>query len=304
MPPKAPSPSRTTAAFLRDAVGNFETRLDRACEAVPEAEGVHALRVACRRLRSLLSLFRDYLPAEASVVRERLRELAASFSAVRDLDVLLVHLGDWRTESGKQDATAMKPIVARLAGRRVDLLRPAMAALEAWRSSPERQQLRALTQPGAKWPASSRRKIDTVAPLLLEAAHGKFRKSLDRARRRGTLERYHKLRISGKKLRYALQALTGHYGKPAKPAVKALMAIQDGFGEYLDASRAADVLTEVALGDDWKSVTRHACMRFIAGCRDRALAELEAMPALLEKLDEKRWAAVLDSLTRRKGEAN
>ncbi|MCB9895366.1 MAG: CHAD domain-containing protein [Planctomycetes bacterium] len=301
MPPKAPSRSASTSAFLRRAIGLLATRLDRACKAVPDVEAVHALRVSCRRLRSLLSLFRDYLPAEAPAVRDRLRELAAAFSPVRDLDVLLIHLEDWRRELGKRDASAMKPVIARLSARRADLVKPAIAALTSWQDAPERKTLQALARAGTKWPAIARRSIDVVAPQLLEVAHGRLIKALDRARRRASLERYHKLRIAGKKLRYALQALSGHYGKPAKPTIKALEAIQDGFGEYLDASRAADVLSEIALEDGWKSATRRACAQLVTRCREHAQAELEAMPALLEKLDEKRWAELLDALTGRKG---
>jgi CHAD domain-containing protein len=188
-------------------------------------------------------------------------------------------------------------VIARLEERRAGLVAPALAALDAWRDSPERKSLKGLTQQHGGWPASARRKIDTVAPRLLQAAHARFIKALERARRRGSLERYHKLRISGKKLRYALQALSGHRGKPAKPTVKVLVTIQDGFGEYLDAARAADVLSELAAEPGWKHSARKACATLVEHCRAHAKSELEAMPGLLEKLDEQRWTEMLQALT-------
>lgn len=298
-----PNTANSVGEFLRDAIGHYSSRLDDACKGVPEVEAVHAVRVSCRRLRSLLSLFRDYLPPHALDIRNRLRDLGAAFSPVRDLDVLLIHVDGWRSELGKRESAALKPAISRLAGRRDELVGASAAALENWRASREHTMLAGLSAPGGKWPTLSRRGIDSVAPVLLQAAHGRLMKAFERARRRATLERYHKLRIRGKKLRYALQALSGHYGAPAKPRLKALVAIQDGFGEYLDATRAAEVLGELALETDLSKSTQQALAKVVGLCRTHAQSELAAMPALLKALDDRRWADAFTARKKRKGNA-
>ncbi len=292
--------SLATGAFLRDSLKQLGERLDAACKAVPEVEGVHQVRVSARRLRSLLSLFRDYLPPGARQVRDRLRELADAFSALRDLDVLRVNLDDWHRDLPGRDAKALQPLFQHFAERREQLLPEAQAALDAWHASPEFELLLLLARPRAEWPAAAKAAIDSVAPDLLEVAHGRFRKALERARRRKTLEEYHRLRIAGKKLRYALMALAGHYGEPAKPTLKALAAIQEGFGDYLDASHAADVLSHLSAEPEFKPATRRACAKLVETCRERARAHLAEMPELLDELDSRRWAEVLEAITGRK----
>jgi len=296
----SPSRALTTGAFLRASLQQLEDRLDAACKAVPEVEGVHQVRVSARRLRSLLSLFRDYLPPGARQVRDRLRELADAFSAQRDLDVLRANIEAWRGELTGRDAKALEPLLQHLAERREQMLPDAEAALAAWRASAEYKVFELLLQPRAEWPPSARASIDRVAPELLEVAHGRFRKALERARRRKTLEEYHRLRIAGKKLRYALMALSGHYGELAKPTLKALAAIQEGFGDYLDASHAADVLSHLATEPQFTPPTRRACGKLVETCRERARAHLAEMPVLLEQLDARRWAEALEAISGRK----
>jgi CHAD domain-containing protein len=295
-----PSRAITSGDFLRESLRQLQDRLETACKAVPEVEAVHQVRVSARRLRSLLSLFRDYLPPGARQVRDRLRELADAFSALRDLDVLRANLDEWQGDLPSRDAKALQPLLQHLAGRREQLLPDAQDALAAWHASPEFELLDMLSRPRAEWPPTAKADIDSVAPELLEMAHHRLMKVLERARRRGTLEEYHRLRIAGKKLRYALMALSGHYGKPAKPALKALAAIQEGFGDYLDASHAADVLSHLASGPEFKPATRRACAKLVDTCRDRARVNLAGMPELLDKLDAKVWAGVLNALTGRK----
>lgn len=292
--------SLATGAFLRDSLEQLGERLDAACKAVPEVEGIHQVRVSARRLRSLLSLFRDYLPPGARQVRDRLRELADAFSALRDLDVLRANLEAWRGELTSRDAKALEPLLQHLAERRERMLPDADAALAAWRASAEFKVYELLVQQRAEWPPSAKASIDRVAPELLEVSHGRFRKALERARRRRTLEEYHRLRIAGKKLRYALMALAGHYGEPARPTLKALAAIQEGFGDYLDASHAADVLSHLSAEPEFKPATRRACAKLVETCRERARTHLAEMPELLDELDSRRWAEVLEAITGRK----
>jgi len=61
-----------------------------------DEEDVHDMRVATRRMRAALRLFRDYLPKRttARMMRE-LRWIALALGEVRDLDVLITQIRAW-----------------------------------------------------------------------------------------------------------------------------------------------------------------------------------------------------------------
>src|SRR5258708_36354747 len=66
-----------------------------------DPEGVHAMRVASRRLRSALADFKPYL-RKGSVPLTRLKEIARSLGAVRDEDVVLAALADLSSKADKK----------------------------------------------------------------------------------------------------------------------------------------------------------------------------------------------------------
>ncbi len=76
---------------LRDRLGTLTGRIRDAAQMVRDAhpDGVHDLRVAMRRTRSLLSTFRRQLDAEEGPrLREELRWAGGELSPVRDLEVV------------------------------------------------------------------------------------------------------------------------------------------------------------------------------------------------------------------------
>lgn len=79
-----------------------------------EAEdGVHQLRVACRRLRSILAAYRPLLVRDRTdPVRDELRWLGAELSAARDAEVSLAHLRD--VVATQPPELVLGPVAARL----------------------------------------------------------------------------------------------------------------------------------------------------------------------------------------------
>jgi CHAD domain-containing protein len=293
MPRNAPEPNTTAGAFLRGELESLSHRLRKAADKLPAAEAVHELRVSARRLRALISNFRTFLPMASEEIRARLKELASGFSEVRDLDVMLGNLRDWRRKLEKEHRPAFHEVLKELASRRDTLLQKAYVALDAWRGTVQDAGLKMLAQHGDEWPPESEVPVRMVALGQLATAHNKFQKALLRARRDRKLEQYHELRIHGKKLRYVLQALTEVYGKPARQMLKDLEALQDGFGAYLDAEVAAITLEKRIPG--LSADARKAATRMAEICRARATKRLGQMPGLLEKLDEKRWKRFMGS---------
>ncbi|WP_374448927.1 CHAD domain-containing protein [Stella sp.] len=228
----------TGRAALRQALGN----LDRiAASPDPAPEAIHQFRVAVRRLRAALGLFRDCLDEDARhALAASLREVARLFAEARDLDV-------FATET-------LAPLAAAV-GEGADLS-PASAAVAAARTAARGEIARAVWSP-----LLARTLLDLVrwfeadeAPLAGEAGRSVMRharRALRRRRRRlvahhtagpASVEEWHALRIEAKKLRYATDAFAALYPPEAtRPFVRALQEVQDCLGRYNDAA-VADTL--------------------------------------------------------------
>lgn len=279
----------TVAEFLREALARLIPRLTAAAQAVPAVEAVHDLRVATRRLRALLSMFREFLPPGADAARARLRKLAAGFSELRDLDVLLINLRQWRAGLAQADNAALEPILARLAADRSKWVNVASAALAEWQAGGH-SALERLASFKAPWPARSRQSVTTAAKAQVDSAHGKFRKALEHARREVNIEAYHALRLRAKKLRYVLDAMAKVLGKPAGKLLRDLEDLQDHFGAWLDASLAAQVMGRLP----GRTAARMADL-----CRKKAEDRLLEMPKLLKRFQPRRRKRVLQGRRKR-----
>ncbi|MBZ0136282.1 MAG: CHAD domain-containing protein [Planctomycetes bacterium] len=288
-----PNPANQRAdVYLRNSIKRLSKHLDAAIAELPGAPGVHAVRVSARRLRSVLRQFEDHLPPGMRRTQERLRDLAAGFSALRDLDVLLGNLERW---SKKLEAETLAPLVARLVGRRESLVTKAGKALKQWQTSGGREELEHLTRPG-NWPEAAQVTMGEIAPEIVHRAYEGFARAVRRARRKATLKRYHKLRIRGKRLRYVLTALPGLFDSQATPVLKGLVAVQDAFGEYLDANNAAQVLGGEKRRRGLKPETRGAIDKLIERCNRHSDKHLKKMPGLLERLDPQQWEGFMASV--------
>jgi CHAD domain-containing protein len=205
-----------------------------------DAKAVHKMRVAVRRLRSVLRTARPMLDKRwVASVRDELDVLGARLGAVRDLDVLLRNL---RAEAESLDGSHP--------ARTDDLLRP----LDAERATAREALLEHMSQ------ARYYRLLDTVesAASALPTRRDDIkvgrlvRKDFRRLRKRGRrLESQsdadlHKTRIRGKRARYAAELAERSRGKKARRFIEAAEDLQDILGEHQDAVVATERLHELA----------------------------------------------------------
>ncbi|WP_332675647.1 CYTH and CHAD domain-containing protein [Aromatoleum sp.] len=170
-----------------------------------DPEFVHQLRVALRRLRSLLSLFAPALPAEfVAEWRSRLKENADRFTEVRELDVLhdeiLAPVAAVAAEAADYGLDHLLEL-ARTANARAraaahDGLAPAQGRLLIDLTAA----LHSLTPPDAGGDTD----LSTFAQAQLKRLHGKARKR-HAAARDGAPAHLHALRLAVKRLRYAAE---------------------------------------------------------------------------------------------------
>lgn len=225
--------ARTQArALAADAAGAL-ARL-----AAPEdPEALHDARVALRRLRSWLRAF----PAEAGLpggVARRLRRLARSTGAARDLEVAVERLAELARRSRGDRRAALERLARDLARRR-DSGRPALVADAArrWRVL-ERPLERALRAD----PIAIAPRFATLVATRVATASAPFRRPPPPA---ADWTELHQLRIAGKRLRYLLEPLRD--ASPAAPrALRVLRSLQEHLGAVNDAVVLEALLIEHA----------------------------------------------------------
>jgi CHAD domain-containing protein len=213
-----------------------------------DIEALHDMRVATRRLRAAMATFRPYLTPRMLAFREEFGGVARALGEVRDLDVQLERMNEWRATFPPDRVHVLDGIETLLRKRWGTARRPMLQVLDSRRY--ERLCARFATVLRAGPPRSfapGRTPILAVAPDLVERRYRQVRKLGDRIKKSSPPDDYHILRIEAKKLRYALEFVgNGIYGKPALEFSTRVTALQDVLGLHQDAYIAIDMLEDLA----------------------------------------------------------
>jgi len=245
-----------------------------------DIEDVHKMRVATRRLRSLLRTARSALadPDRGGRLRDELRWLATLLGEVRDRDVLIEYLlAEIRTlEPG--EAAACGGLLELFDGERADSRRELVTALDSDRYKVLVRDLRSFAS----------------EPVLREgetfssAAASEYQ----RLRRAGISlgkdpsdDELHELRIRAKRARYAAEAL-GDEEKPISRFVERVKHLQDVLGEHQDAAIAEQRLRELVEALRGSGRTALAVGRLIERQRGRRLAGRAAWREAWKRLEQ------------------
>lgn len=232
--------SHVARRALRKRLDAVWTELQAAAGERPDGERVHRLRVATRRTLAAVDAFADLLPAKRREwFAKRLRRLRRAAGEARDLDVLTDRLA--REAADSAGATAMRPARERL----VAMLSRRRAASRA----PIQQMRDALL--AADWHGRTERLLDGVGRRGRERSYAEFARRQFRPlvarffakadRRLRSADEIHRLRIEGKKLRYALEVFACVF--PARERARcedALERLQATLGDFTDHAAAAD----------------------------------------------------------------
>ncbi len=230
-------------------------------------EGVHQMRVALRRLRSALGLFRRMLPEDQYrwAVGE-IKWLTGQMAPARDWDVFLAEIVA-PVVNNFPDEAAFKTMIERIEDQRVSSRRAARRAIRSQRYT--RFLLRISGWLGRRgWREQGLNEaaahlFDPVADFstaLISATHGKVRKKGRHFAKLSAADR-HRLRIKCKKLRYTVDFFSSLYPpKTVEPFTATLSKLQDDLGYLNDVSVAAELIERLAKstrGEDAQSC-RHA----------------------------------------------
>ncbi|KAA0681914.1 CYTH and CHAD domain-containing protein [Roseomonas genomospecies 6] len=247
------------ARILRSCIGHMMAN-----EAVTligqDPEGVHQMRVALRRLRSALALFKDFIPADsyAWLVGE-VKWLGGSLGPARDWDVFLAellepvrdafHRADGHGKPLQEDIDALAAAARARRDRAYEGVREAIRSdryttfllkfgawveSRGWRDQPVSEHSARLFDP-----------VEGLADHLLSRRAKKARRAGHGFAHLSVTER-HELRITLKKLRYAAEFFRSLYDdKPARRYIQELSAFQDALGHLNDVATATRLLHEL-----------------------------------------------------------
>ncbi|MEO8559360.1 MAG: CHAD domain-containing protein [Rhodospirillales bacterium] len=222
-----------------------------------DPEAIHQARVALRRLRAAIAIFKNALRnEEIAFLGHEARWLADELGPARDIDVFLAEVFEPVADAACQDAEGL----AAYRGAALELQRQrlarARAALRSRRFTAWRARFR-------NWLAA-----DVAPPLAVVAGDdagavsARYRpvaayaaevltKRDHKVRKRGhhvmnlDAEQRHELRITVKKLRYAAEFFGAIYPHSAKRYIKRLARLQDVLGRFNDVAVAQPLMRDI-----------------------------------------------------------
>ncbi len=252
-----------------------------------DPEELHQLRVATRRLRSVLRTATPLLEATwAQALRDELSWLGDELGVARDIDVLTEHLRAEAADLDPADRRSLKPLFDDLAAEGKDAR---SRVLEALRSERYFALLATVEGAAAAPPAgdggvslrkAARKEFDRVAKAMDELAAEPSDKALHRAR------------IKGKRARYAAELLEDDLGSAGKRLIAAAKAFQDVAGEHQDAVVAEERIRNLLRGKRSQRAALAAGI-LVARERERRARSADALPDAWDRLDKaaaKAWS--------------
>jgi inorganic triphosphatase YgiF len=247
------------------------------------AEAIHQMRVAVRRLRSVLAAVRSMLPDEQyQWLTDELKWLAGSLGPARDWDVFAMDL---------LAPVRSVPDIGPGLGNLVEMAtQRQQAAYSAARKAIESRRYSETMLKTARWSETSgwrdQRVSERSAPLFWPIAQiapplieRRWRQAIKRCKHFAglSLDERHQVRIALKKLRYMIEFLESLFDPPSvKPITKRLRGLQEDLGHLNDVRTAQGLIKELARPAEHDISDMGVAAGVVLGWHLRGLRNLEA----------------------------
>lgn len=253
-PPQPPSPGKkpTVADVAREYLWQEIGRLKDhdAGSRLHEPDAIHQMRVAARRLRSVLSSYRDIVGRELSArLRAELKALADSLGGARDSEVMLARLNALLDDQPPE--TVIGPVRERIDEELTARYEQAHAeAMEFMSSARYYELLDGLDSLVLDWepaggdePAKALRGVFDRDWKRVRGAVHEADEIEDQTEHEHAL---HEVRKSAKRLRYGMDSAHPVIGKDAKKLAKAAAAVTEILGDHNDSVITAELIATLA----------------------------------------------------------
>jgi len=197
----------------------------RSCTEAP----IHDMRVASRRLRMALRIYRPYLSKGArKLVKREARGIGRALGRRRELDVMIAMLRDHREASEGIWRRFLDHILPLLASRQETEVRACNEALLRFEKPAFHEAFERIQE-----------RPDGCQPCILELSEDTLLDALELVRgmrklwkRSGEAEDLHEVRIAIKQFRYACEFNRALYGAPMELYIQRLREVQGALGEW------------------------------------------------------------------------
>ncbi len=198
-----------------------------------EDDGIHQMRVACRRMRSDLAMFAPYVDASwREALAADLKWLGSALGAARDAEVVA------DVVAAACDGLDAEGVLRDLAARRADAEAAVLTMLRDPRYLALVARLRGLEVVPGERTATAK----DAATRAVDGAWRDLARSVRRLRGATGDEPWHDVRIDAKRARYTAETAATILGGDAARLAKAASAVQDVLGAFHDATMAIGVL--------------------------------------------------------------
>lgn len=226
------------ADFMGQQVSGIEDEIDNVLTG-EDIEYIHRMRVASRRLRNGLELFKDCLPKKkARAWQDHIRKITHSLGKARDLDIQIALLNGLYDESlDAKYKPGFRRLLLRLKQRRTKAQKQVNRALL------DLQESKSLKKMRSHFEAQSAKAdgLYLFTPSLYQRASTAINRALadflsyeDFIHSPEHIDKLHAMRLAGKKLRYTLEIFAPIYKQALIPHLQVMKEIQDQLGSIHD----------------------------------------------------------------------
>jgi CHAD domain-containing protein len=231
---------------------NFDRLLkwEAAVRSDSDAEALHDMRVATRRMRAAWRVFDDsFRPGRTRKIRRRLEKVADRLGAVRDLDVLIDGLESYRSGLGADGRPGLDPLLSSWRRQRKEARALLLDELDSPGYAGFTKDMEEFLSGGASSASvmatpSQPHRVKDCAPSLLWAAYEAVR-AYELVLPWASVETVHDLRIASKWLRYGLEFFGEALGPDGPRLLQRVVALQDHLGCLHDADVAAKLARDL-----------------------------------------------------------
>ena len=239
--PEPPERDAHAGAHLRYILGRqLNTLLSRdpGVRLGGDSEDLHQMRVATRRMRSILRVARPLLkPGWEEGLRDKLGWLGRQLGEARDLDVQIAYFKGQSDTVKPRERAALERFIEFLQNQRSKVQEQLISHLR------RRRYVKLINQliPAVREPAMVSN-VDITLPDLARKAFRKVRKAVKELGDSASNAKWHCVRIRTKRARYAAELSESCSGRAATRFIEKIKLIQDQLGDIQDAVIAEDHL--------------------------------------------------------------
>lgn len=226
-----------------------------------DIEALHDMRVATRRMRVAARVFAKYLdPGATRPFKEELKRAGGVLGNARDLDVFWEKAAHYQVAFLESERPDLSPLRAAWEGARQRAQEQMLSYLDGSSYRHFKEAFGAYLQ--TPWPDVSPplngkgeptpHRVRHVAPALIACcltdlrAYDEWFQGPD-----VPLKRYHRLRITSKRLRYTLEYFREVLGPGAQALINEIKQLQDHLGDLQDAVVAGNILRDFLAWGTW-----------------------------------------------------